>query len=131
MKFWLVFVLAGMALLIGSAGAFTSGPYCAGVPSASSAISQLRTINTAEVTYAASERRYGTMQELVTAGLLDSRFLTTVSDFDFNVTVAGADYRATAEPHTSKIVTDYYSGADAVIRYGPRASPDLRNSPAS
>src|SRR3990172_8941694 len=41
----------------------------------SSAVSQLRTINTAEVTYLSSNAgNFGSVPELITAGLLDSRF---------------------------------------------------------
>src|SRR5262245_8119558 len=45
----------------------------------SSAVAQIRTINTAEVTYLSSAAgNYGSIPELVTAGLLDNRFITSV-----------------------------------------------------
>src|SRR5262249_20878582 len=54
----------------------------------SAAVSNLRTINTAEVTYLSSAGgSYGSLPELVTAGLLDTRFNTgVVSGYSFAVT---------------------------------------------
>src|SRR5215470_13022653 len=58
----------------------------------SAAVSNLRTINTAEVTYLSSAGgSYGTLMDLVTAGLLDTRFNTAatppgVSGYTFSVT---------------------------------------------
>ena len=48
----------------------------------SSAVAQVRTINTAEVTYLSSNQgAYGSIPELITAGLLDNRFTGSVSVF--------------------------------------------------
>ena len=47
----------------------------------SSAVAQLRTINTAEITYLSSnDGKYGSVPALITAGLLDSRFAGSVRD---------------------------------------------------
>src|SRR5438477_11646677 len=48
----------------------------------SSAVAQIRTVNTAEVTYLSSNGgNYGSIPELITAGLLDGRFATSVSGY--------------------------------------------------
>src|SRR5438132_5501607 len=65
----------------------------------SSAVSNIRTVNTAEVTYLSSNGgNYGSIPELITAGLLDSRFATSVSGYTFAVTASASDYTATATP---------------------------------
>jgi type IV pilus assembly protein PilA len=85
----------------------------------SSAVSQLRTINTAEVTYLSSNAgNYGSIPELITAGLLDSRFSGAVSGYSFTVTAAGADYTANAYPtSTNSGRFGYFALPDAVVRY--------------
>ena len=85
----------------------------------SSAVSQIRTINTAEVTYLSSNAgNYGSIPELITAGLLDSRFSAAVSGYSFTITATGADYTATAYPtSTNSGRFGYFSLPDAVIRY--------------
>src|SRR5262245_60259885 len=65
----------------------------------SSAVANLRTINTAEVTYLSSAGgNYGSLNLLVTAGLLDTRFNGPVSGYTYAVTASGSDYTATAVP---------------------------------
>src|SRR5262249_53582275 len=50
--------------------------------SASAAIANLRTVNTAEVTYlSTSGGNYGTISDMIAAGLLDSRFNGTFNNF--------------------------------------------------
>jgi type IV pilus assembly protein PilA len=85
----------------------------------SSAVAQIRTINTAEVTYLSSNGgNYGSIPELITAGLLDSRFATSVSGYNFGVTAASSDYTATATPTSTNAGRyGYYSTPDAVVRY--------------
>src|SRR5712692_7228886 len=62
----------------------------------SSAVAQIRTINTAEVTYLSSAGgSYGSVAQLITAGLLDNRFSSSVSGYNFAVTASGTDYTAT------------------------------------
>src|SRR5438034_8020546 len=61
----------------------------------SAAVAQIRTINTAEITYLSSNQgSYGTAAALITQGLLDSRFSGSVSGYSFAVTVSGTDYTA-------------------------------------
>src|SRR5258708_11135301 len=53
----------------------------------SSAIAQLRTINTAEITYLTSNQgSYGDIPSLITQGLLDARFAGSVSGYTFSLT---------------------------------------------
>jgi type II secretory pathway pseudopilin PulG len=85
----------------------------------SAAVSNLRTINTAEFTYGSSEGgRYGTLPQLINAGLLDPRYTTSVSGYDFSVTLSGSDYLATATPVSANTGRyGYMSTRDAVVRY--------------
>ena len=85
----------------------------------SSAVAQVRTINTAEVTYLSSNGgNYGSVPELITAGLLDTRFASSVSGYSFTVTASGTDYTATATPTSTNAGRyGYYSTPDAVVRY--------------
>jgi prepilin-type N-terminal cleavage/methylation domain-containing protein len=93
----------------------------------SAAVAELRTINTAQITYLSSAGgKYGDITMLVTAGLLDSRFANTattpLSGYTFAVTLSGTptgtDYVAAANPaSTSTGRWGYYSSPDAVVRY--------------
>ena len=129
MKVWLLFLLIAAVVVSSSAGSFVIGPHCAGTSKESSAVTNLRTINTAEVTMLASTQHYGTVDELMTSGLLDPRFRTTVTDYDFTVTAIGTQYRVEAKPRINNGRTDYYSGPDAVVRYGTMAPANLIDSP--
>src|SRR5436309_15034323 len=92
----------------------------------SAAVSNLRTINTAEVTYLSSAAgNYGDIPNLVLAGLLDSRFSSPsiVSGYSFNVTASLSDYTATAAPTSANSGRyAYFSLPDAVIRYSTATS---------
>src|SRR5438105_8626911 len=85
----------------------------------SSAVAQLRTINTAEVTYLSSNQgAYGSLPNLITQGLLDTRFAGSVSGYNYSVTASGTDYTATATPTSTNAGRfGYYSVPDAVLRY--------------
>ena len=87
----------------------------------SSAVANTRTINTAEVTYLSSAAgHYGTIGSLVTAGLIDTRFIATggVSGYSFTVVASGADYTVSAFPtSTNSGRFGYFSLPDAVVRY--------------
>jgi prepilin-type N-terminal cleavage/methylation domain-containing protein len=85
----------------------------------SAAVANIRTINTAQVTYLSSNGgNYGTITNLVSAGLLDTRFNGAVNGYNFTVVASGADYTATATPASSNTGRyGYYSLPDAVIRY--------------
>jgi prepilin-type N-terminal cleavage/methylation domain-containing protein len=86
----------------------------------SAAVGSLRTINTAEVTYLSSSGgTYGNVSDLVTAGLLDSRFSSgTISGYVYAVTTATGTYTASATPNaTNSGRYGYYSTPDGVVRY--------------
>jgi type IV pilus assembly protein PilA len=85
----------------------------------SSAVAQLRTINTAEVTYlSANQGSYGSLDNLITQGLIDARFGGTVSGYSYLVIASGTDYTASATPSSTNAGRfGYYSVPDAVIRY--------------
>jgi len=90
----------------------------------SSAVANLRTINTAQVTYLSSAGgNFGTITNLVAAGLVDSRFGGTVSGYVYTVTTSGADYTADAVPASSNTGRyGYYSTPDAVVRFSTATS---------
>jgi len=86
----------------------------------SAAVANLRTINTAQVTYLSSSGgNYGSLAALVSAGLLDSTFTAGVkAGYNFSVTASGADYTAYANRASSNTGRfSYYSTPDAVVRY--------------
>ncbi len=93
----------------------------------SAAVANLRTINTAEVTYLSSSGgNYGSMSDLVTAGLLDNTFNNTATapkaGYTFSITNSGTDYTAFADPASTNTGRfGYYSTPDAVIRYSTLA----------
>jgi prepilin-type N-terminal cleavage/methylation domain-containing protein len=85
----------------------------------SSAVAQVRTINTAEVTYLSSNQgNYGDVTSLISQGLLDNRFGGSVSGYTFVVTASGTDYTVVATPTSTNAGRyGYFSLPDAVIRY--------------
>jgi prepilin-type N-terminal cleavage/methylation domain-containing protein len=87
----------------------------------SSAVAQIRTINTAEVTYLSSNQgNYGDIPSLITQGLLDTRFAPPgiVSGYAYLLTASGSDYTVTAMPTSPNSGRyGYFSVPDAVIRY--------------
>src|SRR5947199_1323419 len=90
----------------------------------SSAVAQIRTINTAEITYlSANQGSYGDIPQLITQGLLDTRFAGSVSGYNYAVTASGTDYTAAATPTSTNAGRfGYYSTPDAVIRYATASS---------
>jgi len=85
----------------------------------SAAVAQIRTVNTAEITYLSSAGgNYGSIPQLITAGLLDSRFATSVSGYTFAVQASSTEYTAFATPTSTNAGRyGYYSTPDAVVRY--------------
>src|SRR5438046_498781 len=90
----------------------------------SAAVAQVRTVNTAEITYLSSNQgSYGGIAELITQGLLDTRFSGSVSGYNFTVTASGSDYTASATPTSTNAGRfGYWSVPDAVIRYASATS---------
>jgi prepilin-type N-terminal cleavage/methylation domain-containing protein len=93
----------------------------------SSAVAQLRTINTAEVTYIASNQgSYGSIPLLITQGLLDARFTASISGYNFTLDATGNDYTANATAVSSNAGRfDFFTRPDYVIRYStdPNRAP--------
>jgi prepilin-type N-terminal cleavage/methylation domain-containing protein len=87
----------------------------------SAAVANLRTINTAEVTYLSSSGgAYGALTDLQTAGLIDSSFTASggKSGYTYSVAVATGLYTATATPTaTNSGRYGYYSTPDGVVRW--------------
>src|SRR5262245_7334828 len=94
----------------------------------SHAVANLRTLNTAEVQYISTHQVYGDMANLVTSGLVDTRYLTGTAGYNFTVSISGAamDYTAAAEAQTTNSGRyDYFTKPDYIIRYStdPMRSP--------
>jgi type IV pilus assembly protein PilA len=85
----------------------------------SAAVANLRTINTAQVTYLSSSGgNYGEIQDLIDAGLLDGTFTGVKAGYNFAVVASGSDYTAEATPASTNTGRyGYYSTPDAVVRY--------------
>src|SRR5689334_25162995 len=85
----------------------------------SAAVAQLRTINTAEVTYLSSNQgAFGSIPALITQGLIDARFAGSVSGYNYTVSASGSNYTANADPTSTNAGRfGYYSAPDAVIRF--------------
>jgi prepilin-type N-terminal cleavage/methylation domain-containing protein len=90
----------------------------------SSAVAQVRTINTAEVTYLSSNQgSYGDVVSLVSQGFLDNRFTGAVSGYNYTVSASGSNYTVTAMPTSANAGRfGYFSLPDAVIRYSTATS---------
>ena len=94
----------------------------------SAAVANLRTINTAEVTYLSSSGgNYGDLAALVAAGLLDDTFIGTATrpkaGYVYMITASGSNYTATADPASTNAGRfGYYSHPDAVVRYSTNPS---------
>ena len=86
------------------------------------AVSTLRTINTAEVTYLSTGNgKFGTMTDLINNTLIPSNFNPgPVSGYNFAVAVSatGTDFTVTAEPASSNDGRyGYYVVPDGTVRY--------------
>ena len=101
----------------------------------SHALANLRTLNTAEVSYMSNNQVFGDMNQLLAAGLLDFRYTSSSSGYNVSVQVApGAqDYTATAQAIGVNMGRfDFYSKPDYVIRYSTdptRAPTGLTGEP--
>jgi prepilin-type N-terminal cleavage/methylation domain-containing protein len=92
----------------------------------SAAVANLRNLNTAEVGYSSSHAGvFGSVTDLVSAGLLDDRYYSLMSGYDISVTLStnALDYTATATARGSNDGRfDYYTLPDYVIRYSTLAA---------
>jgi hypothetical protein len=91
----------------------------------SAAVANLRTINTAQVTYLSSSAgSYGTITDLIDAKLLDDTFSSTKAGYNYSITLNATGQEYTAEAVPASVQTgryNYYSVPDAVVRYGTLA----------
>jgi hypothetical protein len=98
----------------------------------SAAVANLRTINTAEVTYLSTAGgSYGDIGALISAGLIDGRFVSDISGYKFTITASEGDYTATAAPTKNPAGRYFYSSPDGVVRYevgkpAQAGSPEVR-----
>jgi len=91
----------------------------------SSAVANLRSLNTAEVSYSSSTGFYGSRAALIADGLIDSRFNGMTSGYNYSVDLApgGLGYTAYATAASDNMGRwDYYTTPDFVIRYTTIAS---------
>jgi prepilin-type N-terminal cleavage/methylation domain-containing protein len=92
----------------------------------SAAVANLRTVNTAEVTYLSSSGgAFGAMADLIAAKLLDDTFTGTKAGYNYSITLDATFSDYTAEAVPASINTGrygYYSIPDAVVRYSTNAS---------
>jgi type IV pilus assembly protein PilA len=92
----------------------------------SGAVSNLRAINTAQVTYISTNGSYGTFPDLSTAGLMDSRFSADgliVGGYSYTITGGGTgNYEVSALVDGTSGRFNYYSGPDGVVRYRDAAA---------
>jgi len=89
----------------------------------SAAVANLRTLNTAQVTYSSTGGNYGTMAGLIADRLVDETFTGTKAGYRYVIAAAGSDYTMEAIPISSNTGRyGYYSHPDAVVRYSTTAT---------
>jgi hypothetical protein len=81
------------------------------------AVAELRTINTAEVMYRVDANKFGSIEDLIRAGLLSSGFTSVVSGYNFTVISDKNGYTAKATSASRYGCWDYFTATDAKIRY--------------
>ena len=88
------------------------------------AVANLRLVNSAETSLTVvGGQNYGTIPDLVTAGLIDGRFLTPISGYVFTVDATNGDYTAYATVRMANDGRfDYFTRPDNVIRYSTDAA---------
>jgi len=88
------------------------------------AVSSLKAINAAEISYLSTLRTYGALSDLIAEGLIDTRFAGgSVSGYNFSIAASGTDYTATAMPASSNSGRfAYFTLPDAVVRYSTGAT---------
>ena len=86
-----------------------------------SAVANMRTLNTAQVSYSSSNAgAYGSLSDLISAGLSDSRFTAAVSGYSYSIDVESGGLGYTLYANATSTNTgrfDYYTTPDYVIRY--------------
>ena len=119
-----VFLIVPVAIVI--AGIVARSAPQRDISNESAAVANLRTINTAEVTFQSSSKgKYGTMADLIDARLLGEEFAGTKAGYNYSITLDGARSSYTAEAWPASAQTGryaYYSLSDAVVRYTTNVS---------
>ena len=106
-RIFVCFVVATIAAIVGL-GILLSLPH--GPYPEPAAVSNLRTINTAQVTYLSSSGgTYGSMTDLVAAKLLDDTFTGTKAGYKYSITLdsTGSEYTAEAVPAPTNTGRDW------------------------
>jgi hypothetical protein len=94
-------------------------------------IVSLTQIQSAERSYKAmSGGNYGSFPELVSAGLLDSRFLGSHAGHNFVLTATGSSYLASATPASGSGWRYSVSDSDAVVRIESYPGSDTKRNVA-
>jgi len=92
----------------------------------SAAVANVRTLNTAQVTYLSSAAgSYGDLPGLISAKLVDDTFTGTKAGYVYNITLDATkqDYTIQANPASPNTGRyGYYSTPDAVVRYSTATS---------
>jgi prepilin-type N-terminal cleavage/methylation domain-containing protein len=92
----------------------------------SAAVANVRTINTAQVTYLSSAAgSYGDMTGLISTKLIDDTFTGTKAGYVYSITLdtTRQDYTVEANPASPNTGRyGYYSTPDAVVRYSTTAT---------
>ena len=87
----------------------------------SGAVSNIRAINTSQVTYVSTNGNFGSFPNLSSAGLLDSRFSADgniVGGYAYTMAGGGTGtYEVSAVVDGTSGRFNYYSGPDGVVRY--------------
>jgi type IV pilus assembly protein PilA len=100
------------------------------------AVSNLRTLNTAEVQYVSNNMgQYGDISSLISQGLLDFTYASPNAGYVFNVALGSGNYTALATAFGANLGRyDYFTGPDYVIRYSTdptRAPTGLSGQPVN
>src|SRR5215813_7950941 len=92
----------------------------------SSAVANIRSFNTAEVSYSSGNGgTFGTIADMTSAGLIDQRFSGVFSGYTYTVNLAvnALDYTVFATAASGNMGRyDYYSTPDYVIRFSMNAT---------
>jgi prepilin-type N-terminal cleavage/methylation domain-containing protein len=92
----------------------------------SGAVSNLRAVNTSQVTYVSTNGNFGSFPDLSGAGLLDDRFSADgliVGGFTYTMYGGGTgNYEVSALVDGTSGRFNYYSGPDLVVRYRDAAA---------
>lgn len=84
----------------------------------SAAVRNVRTITIAEQNFQSSNGRYGDLQALISARLLDASFVRPKAGYSFTIENSGDDYTARATPLSPSAGRyEYFSTSDTIIRY--------------